>query len=33
MHMGFWWESKRERDDKKDLDAGWGTILKCVLEK
>jgi hypothetical protein len=32
MHMGYWWESQKERDYWEDQDVvGW-TILKLVLE-
>jgi hypothetical protein len=29
MHIGYWWESQKERD--QDVD-GW-TILKWILER
>jgi hypothetical protein len=28
MHIGFLWESQKERDHQKDLDAGERIILK-----
>jgi hypothetical protein len=33
MHMGFWWEMKKERDYYEDLDVGGRTIFKWILEK
>jgi hypothetical protein len=33
MHIGYWWESQKERDHWEDQDVvGW-TILKCVLDR
>jgi hypothetical protein len=28
MHIGFWWESKNERDHWQDQDVGGWTLLK-----
>jgi hypothetical protein len=33
MHIGFWWESQKERDHKEDLDVGGRITLKSTLEK
>jgi hypothetical protein len=33
MHIGFWWESQKERDPWEDQDVGGWTILKWVLER
>jgi hypothetical protein len=31
MHIGYWWESQKERDHWEDKDVvGWAT-LSCVL--
>jgi hypothetical protein len=30
MHIGFWWESQKERED---LDTGGRIIIKLILEK
>jgi hypothetical protein len=32
IHVGYWWESQRERDHKEDPDVGEMIILKWVLE-
>jgi hypothetical protein len=31
MHIGYWWESQKERDHWEDQDVGGWTILKMVL--
>jgi hypothetical protein len=28
MHIGYWWESRKERDHWEDQDIGVWTILK-----
>jgi hypothetical protein len=28
MHIGYWWESQKERDNYEDQDVGGWTILK-----
>jgi hypothetical protein len=33
MHIGFWWESQKERDHYEDLDVGGRIILRWILEK
>jgi hypothetical protein len=33
MHMGYWWESQKERDCYEDHDVGWWIILKWILER
>jgi hypothetical protein len=33
MHIGYWWESEKERDHWEDQDAGGWTILKWILER
>jgi hypothetical protein len=33
MHIGFWWESQKERDHKEDLDAGGRINIKMVLRE
>jgi hypothetical protein len=32
MHIGYWWESQKERDHWEDQDVGGWTILKWILE-
>jgi hypothetical protein len=33
MHIGYWWESQKERDHYKDKGVGGCTTLKCILER
>jgi hypothetical protein len=33
MHIGYWWESQKERAHWEDQDVGGWTILKWILEK
>jgi hypothetical protein len=33
MHIGYWWESQKERDHYEDQDVGVWTILKWILER
>jgi hypothetical protein len=33
MHIGFWWESQKQRDHKEDLDIGGRITLSLILEK
>jgi hypothetical protein len=32
MHIGYWWESQKEKDHWEDQDVGVWTILKLILE-
>jgi hypothetical protein len=32
MHIGYWWESQKERKYREDQDIGRRTILEWVLE-
>jgi hypothetical protein len=32
MHIGYWWESQKERDHWEDQGVGGWTILKWILE-
>jgi hypothetical protein len=32
-HIGFWWESQKERDNKEDINVRGRIILKWMLEK
>jgi hypothetical protein len=33
MHIGYWWESQKERDHYEDQDVGRWTILKWILRE
>jgi hypothetical protein len=33
MHIGFWWESQKERDHWEDLDVGGRIMLEWILER
>jgi hypothetical protein len=33
MHIGYWWESQKERDYWDDQDVRGWTILKWILER
>jgi hypothetical protein len=33
MHIGYWWESQKERDHYEDQDVDRWTILKWILER
>jgi hypothetical protein len=33
MHIGYRWESEKERDHLEDQDVGGWKILKLILEK
>jgi hypothetical protein len=33
MHIGYWWESQKERDHWEDQDVGGWTILNWILER
>jgi hypothetical protein len=33
MHIGFWWESQKERDCYENLDLGGRLIFKWILER
>jgi hypothetical protein len=32
MHIGYWWESQKERDHWEDQDVGGWTILKWIFD-
>jgi hypothetical protein len=32
MHIGFWWESQKEKDNYGDLDVGRRIILRWILD-
>jgi hypothetical protein len=31
MHVGFWWESRKEGENEKNLDVGGRIILKFIM--
>jgi hypothetical protein len=33
IHIGYWWESQKERDHWENLDLGRWTVLKWILER
>jgi hypothetical protein len=33
MHVGYWWESQKERDQWEDQDIGGWTLLKWILKR
>jgi hypothetical protein len=33
MHVGYWWESQKERDHKEDQKIGGWIILKWIFER
>jgi hypothetical protein len=33
MHIGYWWEIQKERDQWEDQDVGGWIILKWILER
>jgi hypothetical protein len=33
MHIGYWWESRKEREPYEIEDVGGWTILKWILER
>jgi hypothetical protein len=33
MHIGFWWETRKERGHEEDLDVGGRMILRWMLER
>jgi hypothetical protein len=33
MHIGYWWESQKERGHWEDKDVGGRTISKWILER
>jgi hypothetical protein len=32
MHIGYWWESQKERAHWEDQDVGWRIILKWIFD-
>jgi hypothetical protein len=33
MHIGYWWESQKERDHCEDQDVGGWPTLKWILDR
>jgi hypothetical protein len=33
MHIGYWWESQKERNHQEDQNVGRWTILRWILER
>jgi hypothetical protein len=33
MHIGYWWESQKERDHWEDLDVDWKDNIKWIQKK
>jgi hypothetical protein len=33
MHIEFWWEGQKEREQWEDQDVGGWTILKWIVER
>jgi hypothetical protein len=33
MHVGYWWESQKQRDHYEDQDLGGWIILKWILDR
>jgi hypothetical protein len=33
MHIGYWWESRKERDHREDHDVGGIIILNWILDR
>jgi hypothetical protein len=33
LHIGYWWESQKEREHYEDQDVGGCTILRRILER